>query len=280
MCQSTMYGGGCSEEEGLNQARVYDLATSTSRYFPEEVDFFLNVAGNFLDKPVVSTLELAAGPARHSIELAKRGVEALALDSELAMVQLGLLNAEEAGVQIKYLQKDMRRFDEVPSQAGQVQLVLLLFGSAEYLVTNDDFVSCLQSCKEVLEPGSGLVLVELQHPEVTFSVVTSDWGQAWEAVDEKTGNRVLVEWGREGDEFNSLTQVVQKRTSFNVFDKKNELLNSHESIMPQRLYTCTELDALVRLSGFTICKLYGDMDMNMELSEESDRMVAVLKPNY
>ena len=43
-------------------------------------------------------LELAAGPANHAIELARRGLSAGALDLEPAMVRYGLEKAAAAGV--------------------------------------------------------------------------------------------------------------------------------------------------------------------------------------
>ena len=55
-------------------------------------------------------------------------------------------------------------------------------------------------------------MVELPHPEELFSggyCGLESYGDAWDAASPDGAKRVLVEWGREGDEFDPGTQVGQ-----------------------------------------------------------------------
>ena len=69
-------------------ARYYDIAFAY-RDFAEECEFLTRAATPHLGRMPESVLELAAGPANHAIELARRGLAATALDREPAMVQYG-----------------------------------------------------------------------------------------------------------------------------------------------------------------------------------------------
>ncbi len=78
---------------------------------------------------------------------------------------------------------------------------LLLAGYAELRT-----LSYLVICR-LVRPG-GLLVLELSHPDELFSgsfFSPDEFVDAWDAaVGDKS---VLVEWGREGDDFNSTTQV-------------------------------------------------------------------------
>ncbi|MDO9355748.1 MAG: class I SAM-dependent methyltransferase, partial [Solirubrobacteraceae bacterium] len=65
-------------------ARCYDIAFAF-RDIAVECDTLEAIALRHLGRPVASVLELAAGPARHAREFARRGVSATALDNSAAM---------------------------------------------------------------------------------------------------------------------------------------------------------------------------------------------------
>ena len=78
----------------VRQAQIYDAPTLYDaafgfRDFEDEVDFLCAAHekhGNTGGAPS-KILELAAGPARHAVEAASRGVEATAVDLSAAMVK-------------------------------------------------------------------------------------------------------------------------------------------------------------------------------------------------
>jgi len=262
-----------------DDAHLYDVAVSF-RDFKQEVDFIIQVAEEFVNSPLETALELAAGPAQHAVELARRGVAVVAIDNEKAMVELGKKKANDAGVPLQYIYGDMASFGDLPTADGKVQLVYVMFGSMTHMLTNDAVIGCLTSARGVLAAG-GCILLELPHPSDVFNAEHM-LGDAWEAEDKERNTMVLVEWGREGDPFDHISQVLERTVSIVVVDKNKpgEILQTKETTLLQRLFTAMEMDALVRASGLKIVKTYGALDTSVPLDDEENafRMVVVLKP--
>ena len=74
-------------------------------------------------EPPRSMLELAAGPARHAREFARRGAHAAALDTSPAMCDYARAQAVRDGVGLDVVCADMRAFDNDAS-AWRMALVL------------------------------------------------------------------------------------------------------------------------------------------------------------
>ena len=72
----------------------------------DEVDGILDLAG-IEDGRV---LDLACGPGRHAITLAKRGFRVTGVDLSTALLQKARDRARAAQVEIEWVQQDMRRF--------------------------------------------------------------------------------------------------------------------------------------------------------------------------
>jgi len=91
--------------------------------------------------------------------------------------------------------------------------------------------------------------------------------------------RVLVEYGREGDDFDPATQILQRTVGLSFFSKDGELVSSDVSVVPQRQFSLQEIDLLARASGTWVVKaVYGNLDENCPLDgEDAYRMVVVLQ---
>lgn len=96
----------------------------------------------------------------------------------------------------------------------------MLFGTAAHLLTNEAAIRCFRSTAAALRPG-GLFVLELPSPEDLFDGVFA-LGDVWDA-SAPNGQKLLVEYGLEGDEFDSITQVnLVKRfpTAIGVLDSR------------------------------------------------------------
>jgi hypothetical protein len=73
-------------------------------------------------------------------------------------------------------------------------------------------------------------------------------GDAWDR--EVDGVKVLVEWGREGDEFDVETHVVKRTVGFNVLDAVSGEpapgFTPVNAVVPARVFTAPEIDLLAR----------------------------------
>ena len=238
--------------------QAYELACSF-RDVSAEVDALMTWAGAPRD-----VLELAAGPAEHAREFARRGVEATALDLSPAMCAYA--RAHGAGLPLEVVLADMTGF-----QLGRrFDLVVTMLDSTAHLMTLEDFVAYLGCVREHLG-DEGLAVIEMSHPADRFGD-TPRVSNAWSV--EKDGMRAQVRWGRPGDELDPITQVVQDHVTIAI--EGGEVI---EGVVPYRFWTATELTAAIRIAGgLAVQAQYGDFDPGVALgSPHAWRMITLLR---
>ena len=216
-----------------------------------------------------SVLELAAGQADHSLELARRGVRAVALDLSPAMCARARDKARREGLDLEVVHADMRDF-ALPQRFG---LVITMLNSVCHLMDLDDLVAHLRAAAAHTMPG-GLYIMELAHPADVLTMVprtSSEW-------DSDLGARqVHVRWGGGDDAIDPVTQVTREHVLITVRDGAGS--RTLADVVPNRFWTGTEVTAAVRLAGgFTVAACYGDFADGVSVSApEAWRMIIVLR---
>jgi SAM-dependent methyltransferase len=287
---------------------LYDLAFGY-RCYEEEVEFLLHAHEKYStsenDAPL-RILELAAGPARHSLaalaEHPPSSVDSVvALDLSQAMVKYGVENADHelgsAGGRrdsFEYASGDMRDFTGLSSTKFDTAWILL--GSMSHLLTNDDVIRCFSSLRSALKPG-GTAVIELPHPRETFSMgecTRNGWTVPLVADDEEEYGELNIVWGDEDDDFDPIAQVrhftVAMTLTVNnpedipkedpLFLRMNENGKTEvKETVPMRLFTLQEIDALARCAGLEMVAKYGALDEEVAMTDEDDafRMVCILR---
>ena len=220
-----------------HHARCYDVAFGF-RDVPAECDALAAMALRHGTGRVGSVLELAAGPARHAREFARRGAAASALDASASMCDYAAARAQADGVALATVCADMadfhlpRRFD----------LALLLMDSASYLLDNDAVLRHLAAVAAHLVPG-GVYVLEMSHPRDAFGSASTN--SQW--VSEADGLRVSMRWGAEGDAFDPISQIDEVTATMDWTGPQGS--GQIVERARQRRFTATEFDALVRASG-------------------------------
>ena len=216
-----------------------------------------------------SVLELAAGPAEHSLELARRGVRATALDLSPAMCARARDKARREGLALEVVQADMRDF----TLPQRFSLLITMLNSLCHLMDLDDLVAHLRVAAAHTAPG-GLYIMELAHPADFLTMVprtSSEW-------DSDLGARqVHVRWGGADDAIDPVTQVTREHVLITVRDGGGS--RTLADVVPNRFWTGTEVAAAVRLAGgFTEAACYGDFADEVSVSApEAWRMIIVLR---
>lgn len=256
---------------------AYELACGF-RDVPAEVDALLG----WLDAPPGSALELAAGPAEHARELARRGVRATALDLSPAMCAYAAERARLAGVALEVVEADMTAF----RLGRRFDLIVTMLDSTAHLMTLDAFVAHLDRVAEHLAPG-GRYIMEMSHPGDRLGSRPSV-GTRWTV--RRDGVRAEVEWGDLAQAMDPVTQIVDERVTIRVAREAGsgggsegdaelvELVELVEGVVPYRFWTATELAAAIRLSGaLEPVAQYGDF-ADAGLSDPAAwRMITVLR---
>ena len=257
-----------------DEPELYELSCAY-RDVPAEVTALQSWFGKYwqgdgADNWVGSVLELAAGPAEHSRELASRGLRATALDLSPAMCRYAAARAREAGVELDVAEADMRDF----SLTRRFDAAITMLNSLCHLFTLDDMVAHLRAVAAHVATG-GLYVIELSHPADHFgppSKTSSEW------TIEVGGKHAEVHWGGGADRIDPLTQVTEEHMSI-IVRSPDGTVRTAADVVPSRFWTLTEMTAAIRLAGgFTVAATYGDFDDSTALDAPSAwRMILVLR---
>jgi SAM-dependent methyltransferase len=257
-----------------DEPELYELACAY-RDVPGEVEALARwfrrharLAGTAAADPG-SVLELAAGPAEHALEFARRGARATALDLSPAMCARARDKARRDGLELTVVQADMRDFRLEP----RYDLVVTMLNSVCHLMTLDDLVAHLRTAAAHTAPG-GLYIMELAHPADLLGRVprtSSEW-------DSDMGPRhVHVRWGGGDDAIDPVTQVTREHVRITVRDAAGS--RTLTDVVPNRFWTATEVTAATRVAGgFTVTATYGDFADGVPVGAPSAwRLIMVLR---
>jgi SAM-dependent methyltransferase len=264
-----------------DQPELYQLACAY-RDVPAEVSALLNwCAKHWRGEPpdrapadgapgVRSVLELAAGPAEHALQLARRGLRATALDRSPAMCGYAAARAESAGLELDVAEADMRDF----SLPETFDLAITMLNSVCHLFTLDDLVAHLTAVAAHQAPG-GLYVIELAHPADYLAPVprtSSEW------TIEDGGVRAEVRWGGHQDRIDPVTQITAEHMSITAHGADGSV-RTVSDVVPNRFWTATEMTAAIRLAGgYAVAARYGDFDDTTMLDDPAAwRMILVLR---
>jgi SAM-dependent methyltransferase len=200
--------------------------------------------------PPVSFLELAAGPARHVREFARRGWRSVALDLSPDMQEYAQAAAIAEGLKIEAVCADMTDFTlEQP-----VTLAANLLESLCHLTTNEQVVDHLRAVSRNLLPG-GIFVIEMAHPRYMWH---DSLCHRWTSKGDD-GTEIDVLFGSKDDPYDWISQqwTVTARLDVREPGRPPRVVESHYN---QRWYSAQELRALIDLSrAFSRTFWFGSM---------------------
>lgn len=227
-----------SHQRVYSFAECYDVAFNF-RNIGAECDTLTRLAERHGHGAPRTLVELAAGPARHAREWARRGHAATALDASPAMCAYALACAARDGVQLQAVVADMVAFE----LDTRFDLAVMAMDSSSYLLDNTTALAHLDCVARHLADG-GLYVLEMTHPRSVFGVGVStktDW------ISEAEGLRVHTCWGAPGDAFDPITQIDDVTVTMTWSGPRGD--GQIVERARQRRFTANEVDALVRASG-------------------------------
>jgi SAM-dependent methyltransferase len=200
-----------------------------------------------------SVLDLACGPGRHSLALARRGYRVTGVDRSRYLLDKARALAGQGGVDVEWVEADMRSF--VRPEA--FDLGLSLFSSFGYFETDEDNRLVLQNLWRSLRPG-GVCVLDLMGRETLARrfqpVLCHELPDGGLLVDRPL---VLDDWTRVQSEWILIRGESARRFHIRL-----------------RLYSGNELKQLLSQVGFSRVHLWGDLDGN-PYGADARRLVAV-----
>jgi ubiquinone/menaquinone biosynthesis C-methylase UbiE len=217
----------------------------------QEIDKALNLLhlqGN-------QVLDLACGPGRHSIPLAKKGFQVTAVDRSKYLLEKARNYALETGTQIEWIEEDMRHFVREES----FDLAISLFTSFGYFAKPEENLLVLQNIFRSLKPGGYCVLDMMGKERIAARNQSTIVHELKDGALMIERPKVVEDWSRMQNEWLMIRGDRVRRFQF-----------SHS------IYSGQELKAMFRQAGFSHVKLYGDLDGH-EYGVDAQRLVAVAK---
>jgi ubiquinone/menaquinone biosynthesis C-methylase UbiE len=208
---------------GQDEAEAQALAAARLAGCPE--------GGELLDVP--------CGFGRHSVPLARAGYRVTGVDRSEAL----LAEARHRAGGERWPKLVRADYRELPFRDASFDAALNLFSSLGYLGDDED-TKALAEIGRVLRPGGRLV-IETMHRDLLMRIFVD---QNWKLVGE---GRLLLEQRT----FDAASGVAQ--TTQTLIDKTGERDSRSYSV---RVYTATELLAMLARASFAEARCYGDLD--------------------
>jgi SAM-dependent methyltransferase len=203
-----------------------------------EIEF---IAGQLALEPGARVLDVACGHGRHALGLGRRGYRVTGVDSSEPALHLARRRAEEAGVEVEYVQGDMR---ELPWEA-EYDGAINLFTAFGYFAEQADDERAAAAIGRALKPG-GRFFIDTINPYALAGPAfrPKEW-------DRLPDGRFLLE----AREFDPVTGRSSATWTFVTPDgTESELRHS------LRAYTCAELVALFGRAGLETEAVHGSWD--------------------
>lgn len=217
--------------------KAYDLAFSYRNYSSETLEFLDWYAQL---KPIGNTpktaLELACGPARHLLELARRGCTGTGVDISMAMCGYANFLAHEEKLAVNVYKHNMVSFN----LQRKYDLILLLLNSVSHIIDENALRSHFESVRRHLSP-TGMFIIESSR----LASKEHYGGHSWQGTAEL--GTVEVEWACEPN--------VERARITGILDGRNIEI---EEEFPMRKWLTKELIAAANTSGLALLATVGD----------------------
>ncbi len=204
-------------------------------------------------KPGAKVLDLACGPGRFAIPLAKRGFRVVGLDLSPVYLKQGRAKAAEGGLDVRFVRGDMRA---IPFEE-EFDAVVNLFTSFGYFEREEDHLKVLQEVRKSLKPGGRFLLEMANRDWLVRHFQAHDWYQFADFIGLEE-RKFIAERDR----------IETKWVKLYPDGRRKEYFSS------LRLFTLRELIDLFSQAGLKVLGHYGDLK-GEPWSWEANRLVLV-----
>lgn len=217
----------------------YEIAFSYQEV-KRQVDFFQTVAKRFCGKEARRFLDIGCGPSPQLREIARRGYEAVGLDTNSKMVEYLNQKAIEEGLRIETVQTDMRDF----KVAKKCDFAFCLSGSVK-VDSNQEFLRHLSCVANALNDG-GIYLLENEALEIGVRSGRQEWSMKSEEIEIKVTYEMTM--------LDFIEQISEGKLILDVVDhgERKRLVSVERSkdFAPQELKSLVELSGCFKFLGF------------------------------
>ena len=199
-----------------------------------------------------AVLDLACGPGRHSVALAKKGLRVTAVDLSAFLLEKARERARAASVEVEWVQEDMRRF----VRPETYDLVINMFTAFGYFDDKEDDLKVLRNIHTSLRQDGVFVIDTLGKERLAKDFLSTTSTELEDGTIVVQRHEIFDDWTRVRNEW--IVIEGDRATTFRF----------HHTI-----YSGQEMKDLLRQTGFGQVKLFGDFD-GTEYGLDARRLVA------
>ncbi len=239
-------------------ARVYDLFMDEIPYqaWSDYLEMLLKDHG--ITEGLL--LELGCGTGTMTELMAEKGYDMTGIDSSAEMLQEALLKKEKSGLDILYLNQDMRSFELY----GTMRAVFAVCDTMNYLLTRRDLLKTLKLVNNYLDPG-GLFIFDLKTEHYYRDVL----GERTEAAEEETASYIWQNYYDRRRRINEYALTVFEQKNNGMYERFSEY---HE----QRAWSIEEIREMAERAGMEFVAVYEAMKKKKP-GRNAERIYVILK---
>jgi len=240
-------------------ASVYDKFMDETPY-EQWCQNILSVLGEYEIKDGL-VLELGCGTGSMTELLAQKGYDMIGVDYSQDMLNIAMAKREQSGHQdILYLNQDMREFELY----GTVRAVVSVCDSLNYLLEDDDIVTCFKQVNNYLDPRC--ILFFDFNTRYKYETVIGDTVIAENRED---CSFIWENFYHEDEQINEYDLTLFIR-------QQDELYEKYEETHFQKAYTLEDIKRLLAQAGMEFVTAYDDYSKD-GVHEESERIVVIAR---
>lgn len=221
---------------------------------PEETVAEVLMLRDLLPEPPADLLDVACGAGRHSLPLARAGFHVVGLDISAPLLAMARSAAEAEGLDVQFVAADMRTIPYVACFDAAINM----FTSFGYFEQEEENQAVLAGIARALKPGGRLVMELAHRDRLVRSFQEADWYELDDGV---------IVWRRH--HFDPVRGVLTSVDRWRTPDGEEQ-----ERFHRIRIYTATELAAMLRAAGLSPVAWYGNTQL-YPFTPDSPRMIVV-----
>lgn len=246
------------EESYKNFAHVYDLFMDNIDY-PSWCEY---LAGLLREHGVEDglVLELGCGTGNMTELLAEKGYDMIGVDNSTDMLEEAMEKRIESGMDILYLQQDMREFELY----GTVKAVVSVCDSMNYILEDEDLLQVFRLVNNYLDPG-GVFIFDMN----TLYKYRNLMGDRTIAENREEGSFIWENYFDEESRINEYALTLFIR-------EKEDLYRKNEEFHYQRGYELEEVKGFLKEAGLEFVTAY-DAFSKEAPKEDSERIYVIAR---
>jgi len=248
-----------TEKTPFDDGELFDLLFDNN--FNYGLDFYLDLARK-ANGPI---LDVACGTGRVMLPCLKAGLSVDGLDFFEPMLARLRAKANALGFKPQLFQSDMSSF----RLNRRYAFIMIPFNSFVHNLTADDQLSCLNCCREHLQPG-GLLAFDTFFPGA--ALVTAPDNVRNLEVEKPHPVTGLPVRNYDTHQKNPVEQLLHSSNELELLDAAGNVAKVHKSKTTIRWIYKNEMELLLRLAGFARWEISGDFD-GRPLVNDTDAMI-------